>query len=40
MQLNDHTKKWLDNQPIWHDSDMLKSFIGGVIVGFIIGVFL
>lgn len=32
-----HTKEWLKKQPIWHDSDMLKSFCFGALIGLLIG---
>lgn len=36
--LPEHTKVWLKNQPLWHDSDMFKAFAVGIVVGIIIGV--
>ena len=35
--LPEHTKTYLKNQPIWHDSDMLKAAAVGAFVGFLIG---
>jgi hypothetical protein len=35
--LPEHTKIYLKNQPVWHDSDMWKAFAVGVLVGFVIG---
>lgn len=35
--LPDHTKTYLKNQPIWHDSDMFKIFTFGFLVGLVIG---
>lgn len=34
------TQEWLKKQAIWHDSDMIKSFLFGMLVGFIVGVLL
>lgn len=34
---NATTKAWLDKQAIWHDSDMVKAFAVGSVIGFIIG---
>jgi len=38
--LGPSTKKYLKNQPIWHDSDMWRAGIFGLVVGFILGVIL
>lgn len=34
---NETTKAWLDKQAIWHDSDMIKSCLAGLVLGFILG---
>ena len=34
---NETTKAWLDKQALWHDSDMVKAFTVGSVIGFIIG---
>ena len=36
--LPSHTKIWLKNQPVWHDSDMWKAFFVGMVAGFIVTV--
>lgn len=28
-----HTQIWLKNQPLWHDRDMIVSFLTGVFMG-------
>jgi len=38
--LPEHTKVYLKNQAIWHDSDMLKAGMFGLVIGFILGVIL
>jgi hypothetical protein len=38
--LPEHTKQYLKSQPIWHDSDMLKAGLVGLVIGFILGVIL
>jgi hypothetical protein len=38
--LPEHTKEYLRNQPIWHDSDMWRAGMFGLVVGFILGVIL
>ena len=38
--LPEHTKAYLKTQPLWHDSDLFKAFVVGIIVGIIIGVLL
>jgi hypothetical protein len=38
--LSPSTKEYLKNQPIWHDSDMWKAGIFGLVIGFILGVIL
>jgi ElaB/YqjD/DUF883 family membrane-anchored ribosome-binding protein len=35
--LPEHTKQYLNRQPIWHDSDLYKSLAIGAVVGFIVG---
>lgn len=35
-----HTQIWLKNQPLWHDIDVIKVFIGGILVGLVIGLIL
>jgi hypothetical protein len=32
-----HTKQYLKTQPLWHDSDMFKTFAVGIIVGTLLG---
>jgi len=36
--LSPSTKEYLKNQPIWHDSDLLKAGLFGAVVGIIIGI--
>ena len=36
--LPNNTKNWLKNQPLWHDADMGKAVIFGMVLGFLIGV--
>ena len=38
--LPEHTKEYLRNQPIWHDSDMWRAGMFGLVIGFILGVIL
>ena len=38
--LPEHTQEYLRNQPIWHDSDMWRAGIFGLVIGFILGVIL
>jgi hypothetical protein len=38
--LNPSTQEYLKNQSIWHDSDMWKAGIFGLVIGFILGVIL
>ena len=40
VSLSPSTKEYLKNQPIWHDSDMWKAGLFGLIIGFILGVIL
>ena len=35
--LPEHTKQYLKTQPLWHDIDLAKAFVVGVLVGFFIG---
>lgn len=35
--LPEHTKIWMKNQPIWHDSDLYKACAFGAFIGFLIG---
>ena len=34
---NEATKVWLNNQPIWHDKDMIGAFVVGLMLGIAIG---
>jgi hypothetical protein len=36
--LPSNTRIWLKNQPVWHDADMVKAVIFGMVLGFLIGV--
>lgn len=36
--LPEHTKKYLESQPIWHDKDLFKAGLVGAGIGFFIGV--
>ena len=36
--LPEHTKTYLESQPIYHGRDILKASLWGVVIGFIIGV--
>jgi len=38
--LSPSTKEYLKNQPIWHDSDLLKAGLFGALIGVFIGVML
>jgi hypothetical protein len=33
-----HTKAWLKKQPLWHDADLFRFFVVGMLVGFLIGI--
>lgn len=34
----EHIKRWLDqDHAIWHDSDMWRAGLAGIVLGFIIG---
>lgn len=35
--LDPKTRAYLEKQPIWHDSDLIKASIGGAVVGFLVG---
>lgn len=35
--LPEHTKEYLKSQPIWHDRDLFKAGLFGVVVGVLIG---
>ena len=32
--------EWMKKQPIWHDSDMWRAGLFGLVIGFILGVIL
>jgi hypothetical protein len=32
-----HTQEWLKKQAIWHDADMVKAVMFGMVLGFLIG---
>jgi hypothetical protein len=32
-----HTQEWLKKQPLWHDADLFRFFVVGMLVGFLIG---
>ena len=34
------TKEYLKNQPLWHDSDLLKAGLFGAVIGIVIGLVL
>lgn len=36
--LDPHTKKYLESQPIYHDKDLVKAGLVGAGIGFFIGV--
>lgn len=36
--LDEHTKQYLKNQPLWHDNDMWKAGIIGLFIGIVIGI--
>ena len=38
--LPEHTKQYLKSQPVWHDSDLLRAGIFGLVIGFILGAML
>ena len=35
--LPQHTKEYLKSQPVWHDSDMWRAGIFGLVIGVVIG---
>jgi len=35
--LSPQTRKYLENQPIWHDRDIYKAVGIGVVIGFLVG---
>ena len=35
--LPQHTKEYLKSQPIWHDSDMWRAGLFGLVIGLILG---
>jgi hypothetical protein len=34
--LTPQTQEYLKNQPLWHDKDLAKAFIFGIVLGFFI----
>jgi hypothetical protein len=38
--LPENTKQYLKSQPLWHDSDMWKAGLFGLVIGIILGVML
>lgn len=34
--LNPNTRAWLKKQAVWHDSDMVKAFLWGAFIGFVV----
>jgi hypothetical protein len=38
--LHPNTKEYLRNQPIWHDRDMWKAGVFGLVIGIILGAML
>jgi hypothetical protein len=36
--LPEHTKTYLKSQPVWHDRDMGKALVLGMVIGLVIGV--
>jgi len=38
--LPEHTRIWLNNQPLWHDKDLFYAALVGCAVGIIIGLIL
>lgn len=38
--LPEHTKTYLKSQPVWHDCDMWKAGLFGLVIGVILGVIL
>ncbi len=39
-RLPEHTKQWLKTQPLWHDGDMWRAGIFGLVIGVILGKFI
>ena len=35
--LPQHTKDYIKKQPVWHDRDMAKALVLGMVIGLIIG---
>lgn len=35
--LPEHTKQYINAQPVWHDRDMLKALLLGTAIGLVIG---
>lgn len=35
--MDKRTQEWLSSQAIWHDSDLYKAMLVGMILGFLIG---
>lgn len=35
--MNKHTQEWFNAQAIWHDSDLYKAVLVGMVLGFLIG---
>jgi hypothetical protein len=35
--LPEHTKTYLKSQPVWHDRDMWRAGIFGLVIGILIG---
>lgn len=38
--LNEHTRKWFDAQPTWHDRHLAYFFVFGLFTGGVIGCWL
>lgn len=36
--LDPHTKKYLEKQPLWHDKDLAKAAVFSFILGVILGI--
>jgi hypothetical protein len=32
-----HTQEWLKKQAVWHDADLFRFFVVGILVGFLLG---
>jgi hypothetical protein len=32
-----HTQEWLKKQAIWHDTDMIKMLVLGIVIGSLLG---